>query len=160
MDIFEASRKNRLDDLASALRVNHPDITDYHGATPLIIACYYNSLDAVALLLAAGANPDLRDQTGNTALMGASFKGYNKIVAMLLEAGALVDKQNNNLATALTLAATFGRTEIVNLLLENGADPLTEDRFGKNPLDYSKEQDNLLCYELLSAAVKKRSDNS
>ena len=156
MDIFEASRKNQLDELASALKINHPDITDYHGSTPLIIACYYNSNEAVALLLASNANPDLQDQMGNTALMEASFKGYTEVAIMLLDAGAMIDKQNENQATALTFAATFGREEIIRLLLEKGADPLIKDRFGKSPVDHAKVQENEICHELLVAAANKK----
>lgn len=160
MNIFEASRKNQLDELAAALKTNHPDITDDHGSTPLIIACYYNNKDAVALLIAGKANLDLQDRMGNTALMGACFKGYEDIVTLLLDGGALVDKQNENLATALTFAATFGHLAIVRHLLERGADPFIKDRHGKNPVDHAKLQENELCYELLAATANKRSGNS
>jgi ankyrin repeat protein len=160
MDIFEASRKNQLDELESALKSNHPDITDSQGSTPLIIACYYNHKEAVALLLAANANPDLQDQMGNTALMGVCFKGYTDIAKMLLDGGAQLNKQNDNLATALTFAATFGRADIVKILLERGADPRIKDRFGKNPVDHAKVQENELCYELLAAAANRLTDNN
>jgi ankyrin repeat protein len=160
MDIFEATRKNELEELAAALVTSHPDITDDHGSTLLIIACYYNNKEAVALLIAANADPDLQDRMGNTALMGACFKGHEDIVSMLLNGGALVDKQNGNLATALTFAATFGHSAIVRQLLERGADPLIKDRHGKNPVDHAKVQENELCYELLATAANKRLDNS
>jgi ankyrin repeat protein len=155
MDIFEASRKNRLVELTSALRSDHPDIADENGSTPLVVASYYNSKEAVALLLSVGANPDVHDRLGNTALMGASFKGNIAIVALLLDGGARIDQQNDNFATALTFAAIFGHAEIVSLLLKKGADPLIRDRFGKTAADYASDHDNALCYEMLAAATNK-----
>jgi len=153
MDIFEATRRNQIDELVSALKYTHPDITDSRGCTPLILASYYNHKEATAALLTAKADPNLQDRMGNTALMGACFKGYQEIAEMLLNAGALVDKQNGNRATALSFASTFGNTNMVELLLAHGANPMLKDKFGKNPIDCAVVQENEVCYELLAAAA-------
>ena len=156
MDIFEASRTNQLTDLAYALIDNTPDVTDQRGSTPLIIATYYNHVEAASILLSAGADPDRKDSMGNTPLMGACFKGHADVARLLLNNGAVVDAVNGNMASALIFAATFGRLEIIELLLAYGANPLIRDRNGKTPVDHAKVQENDQCYEVLAAAANER----
>lgn len=153
MDIFEAARTNNTEELKNFLQNTHPDITDSRGSTALILAAYYNNENAASILLKAGADPDLKDGMGNTALMGVCFKGYTMIARTLLAHGAYVDAANGNGATALTFASTFGHTDLVRMLLDYGANPLAKDRFGKNPIDHAKIQENAECYELLVARL-------
>ncbi|WPU99136.1 ankyrin repeat domain-containing protein [Mucilaginibacter sp. cycad4] len=153
MDIFEATRANHTNELETALINTDVNAVDSRGSTPLIIAAYYNHVEAAAVLLQAGANPDLPDAMGNTALMGACFKGYAQLSKMLLDEGAAVDAVNGNMATALTFAATFGHIELVRLLLDRGANPMIRDLTGKNPVDHARVQENDSCYEILAAAA-------
>jgi uncharacterized protein len=153
MDIFEASRTNQIKELTSALLNTEPDVTDGRGSTPLIIATYYNHMEAVELLLSAGADTESRDGIGNTALMGTCFKGHLEVTELLIGAGADVDAVNGNGATALTFAATFGHTALVKLLLDHQANPMIRDRAGKTPVDHARVQENEECYEILAAAA-------
>jgi ankyrin repeat protein len=149
-DIFELARNNKAAELKNALHGTDINATDNRGSTPLILAAYYNNADAVQVLLEAGANTDLQDGMGNTALMGICFKGYTEIGKQLLAHNAAVDVPNGNGATALTFAATFGHTALIQLLLEHGADKTRRDRFGKNPIDYARIQENIEGLKLLA----------
>ena len=53
------------------------------NATPLLVAVMNNQLEAVRLLLAAGADPEIRDDEGETPL-GLSLKQGNQQIANLL----------------------------------------------------------------------------
>jgi ankyrin repeat protein len=78
------------------------------------------------------------------------LKGYTQVGKLLLEHNATVDMPNGNGATALTFAATFGHTELIKLLVENGADKNLRDRFGKNPIDYARIQENIEGLKILA----------
>lgn len=155
MDIFEAARTNNLESLKAALPTADLNARDSRGSTPLIIAAYYNNAEAVKALLEAGADTELQDGMGNTALMGVCFKGYTAIGSLLLQHGASVHTANGNDATALTFAATFGHNELIKLLMAHGADVLKKDKFGKNPIDYAKLQENAEGYELMAVTTRK-----
>ena len=89
--LFEASRANRadatarilrlllhraelgeapeaLDVLADVKRLRTPDVRDSAGATPLMIACDFDAVDAARVLLTAGASTSARDAEGLTPL--------------------------------------------------------------------------------------------
>jgi len=149
-DIFELARTNKYEELKNALPGNDINAMDSRGSTALIIAAYYNNAEAVKVLLNAGADTDLQDGMGNTALMGICFKGYPQIGKILLDHGVAVDTPNGNGATALTFAATFGHTDLIALLLKHGADRTLRDRFGKNPIDYARIQENIEGLKLLA----------
>ncbi|GLU55217.1 hypothetical protein Dfri01_46780 [Dyadobacter frigoris] len=157
MDIFEASRRNNLEELKRNLQFQSPDEKDPGGSTPLILAAYHNHAEATKILLESNADPDVLDRLGNTALMGAAYKGHCEIARILLKSGAKVDALNSNQATALTFASTFGHYEVIYLLLMYGADPLIRNRFDKNPIDYAKIQENEVCYTMLVSYLKSKS---
>lgn len=153
MDIFEAARTNNIAALKNCLGTADVNKKDSQGSTALLLAAYYNNIEAVKLLLGAGADPEARDSMGNSALMGICFKGYAEVGKILLAFGASVQAENGNAATALTFAATFGRNELIPLLLANGADPLRKDKFGKSPIDNALSQQNVAGYEEMVAFV-------
>jgi len=57
--------------------------TDRAGATPLALAAEYGSLQAVKLLLNAGANGAIADKEGRTALDKAQENNHHLIVDLL-----------------------------------------------------------------------------
>ncbi len=59
--------------------------TDDEDLTPLMIAADRDNLEAVQLLVEAGANVDLRDRSGCTALMRASKKGKLFLLTVLTQ---------------------------------------------------------------------------
>ena len=69
--------------------VNIDSIDDrLQPCTPLNIACIFNKISVVDLLLQHGANFEAKDENGRTALFNAALKGNTEIVKLLLEYGA------------------------------------------------------------------------
>jgi len=70
---------------------------DTYGKSAFFIACESNKIEALPLLLAAGANVNLADGNGTTPLMSAVTWGRYKCASKLLDSGAdltLRDRQN------------------------------------------------------------------
>ena len=94
-------------------------------AGELLRACRQGNVEAVRLLVGAGADLDERGRScfdgGETALVRASASGHAEIVRLLVDAGADKDVKCTSGDTALILASTNGHVEIVRLLVEAGA---------------------------------------
>ena len=67
------------------------------------------NVDAVQVLLEAGADVQAKGRRGLTALMTASYPGHSDIVQFLLEAGADVQARSTEGTTALMFAAGQGQ---------------------------------------------------
>ncbi|XWW94076.1 hypothetical protein V2A60_002018 [Cordyceps javanica] len=61
------------------------------GSTALHVAATYGEVEAVRLLLAAGANPNERNVMGESGIQWAAFWKHDETVQVLLEAGASPD---------------------------------------------------------------------
>jgi len=85
-------------------------------ATPLQYAATDGNLDAVRLLIAAGAKVDCVDSQGRTPLMWAASKGKAQVVQELLKHGADVSRTTQTGWTALRYAEESGDPEVVKLL--------------------------------------------
>ena len=153
MDIFEAARTNNIDELKTSMQTTDVNAKDGRGSTALIIAAYYNNIEAVKTLIDAGADLELPDGMGNSALMGVCFKGYTEVAGLLLNSGASVITKNADNSTALIFAATFGHNDLIKLLLAHGANPQLPDRFGKNAIEYARVKANAEGYEMLVDAI-------
>ena len=93
---------------------------DTQGETPLMYAAGAGSLDAIKLLLAAGADANHQSVSGATALMFAATDVAK--TRALLDAGADPNKASKGGKTALLLAAMSDPSiEIVRLLISKGA---------------------------------------
>lgn len=129
--------------IARGIDVNRPTAT---GQRALVAAARGIEAEAVALLLAAGADPNLAEAgaygEGNTALMEISRHGANqhglveagvRTLRLLLERKADVKARNRRGQTALHYAASQ-RPELASLLLAAGAPANVADRDGGTPL--------------------------
>ena len=65
------------------------DIRGPNGYTPLFQAVFSHKINAVHMLLEAGANPKLRNNQGFNALDAAAYSGCVRCVEMLLKHGAV-----------------------------------------------------------------------
>lgn len=93
-----------------ALIANGPGVHDREGPPPFREASNRAPLDAVALLLDAGANPDAVGPDGSTALHLAVEGGQIEIVRALAAAGAALGARNGDGLTPLALAQRIERT--------------------------------------------------
>ena len=115
-------------------------------------------IEAVQILVDAGADVDEQFDNGITALMVMSILRETETVRVLLEAGADVNATNNaDGGTALIFAVYGGSTETVSLLIESGADVNVTDagagnEDGRTALSYAEEKDHAEITEVLKQA--------
>jgi len=109
--------------------------------TPLIWASRSGSLDAIKVLLDAGADINRAGPTGDdwdaTPLQHAILERQPGAVQLLLERGADVNRGDSKSLTPLFLAAGDTDPTLVKLLLAHGADPKVEDENGGTPLSHA-----------------------
>ena len=97
------------------------NLKDRHGVTPLMYAAAVGSVDAMKMLLAAGADAKAKNAFDATALMWGVVNPEK--VRLLLDAGADVNARSRQGMTPLLIAASnAGSMEIVRLLAAKGAD--------------------------------------
>jgi len=120
---------------------------DPAGATPFWRAAQASDVDAMRLLLRAGADPRLATFDGTTPLMVAAGIGWRgnfsqnvpdawmRAVRFLVELGADVSAQDRDGYTALHGAAALGDNEMVEYLVAHGARVDALDRRGNSAAD-------------------------
>ena len=104
-------------------KTTNVNATQPDGTTALQWAAHWNDLEAVNLLLTAGADPKVANRYGATPLSEAASVGNAKMIEALLKAGA--DAKTLTTAdgeTVLMTAARAGNVDAVKILLEHGAD--------------------------------------
>lgn len=105
-------------------------------STPLLNAVFANSIEAVRILLAVGADPNVRGAEGDSPLRLCAQHGYLEIARLLLHCGAGKTIHEGGGPTgmnALGFAATRLNIDMIRLLLSHGADPLAWDADGRTP---------------------------
>lgn len=127
-ELGEASRK-----VLAAWGVEAADPVE---AFPLVAAAESGDADAVARLLAGGADVNLADGDGWTPLIAASANGNARLVTTLLAVpGVHVNATNDDEETALVRAAASGSVEAVSALLgTEGLAVNASTRHGKTAL--------------------------
>jgi len=110
-----------------------------YGDDALMLSAYNGDLEAVKLLVQAGA---MIDHEGWTALHYAAFQGHAEVAAYLLEKGAEINALASNRQTALILAARHGHAAVAALLKQKGADLGIKDPQGRTAQDWARETNN------------------
>ena len=112
-----------------------PNCTLANGATPLILACAYNSISITKLLLKAEANVNAQDKQSTTALkMACSFKIPNTLLIELLVQSGAQFVVPGEIQSALGIAAQEGHTDIVQYLICKGAPVNAQGLYGATSL--------------------------
>ena len=137
--LTRAAARNDVVALRQLLAGGHTADEGGDAWTPLIWATRSGSIDAMNLLLDAGADVNRPGSTGDnwdaTPLQHAILARRPAAVRVLLDRGADVNRSAGPASlTPLFLAAGDTDPSILNLLLAHGADPTVEDEHGATPL--------------------------
>ena len=112
--------------------------TGLYGHTALMIACERGIIDAINLLLKAGADVNISCAKGNTCLHHCVIEDCkNEVLQTMISCGAQVNAINKEGRTALMIASKSGNIEGINVLLKAGADPNIIDVDGNTCLHCS-----------------------
>ena len=120
--------------------------TNEKNWTALMIASAMSNIDAINVLLKAGADPNIADAHGDTFLHDTVRTNYKKeVLQAIIDNGADVNATNKNNWTALMIASAMSNIDAINVLLKAGADPNIADAHGDTCLhdavrtNYKKE---------------------
>ncbi|KAM4795459.1 M-phase phosphoprotein 8 isoform 2-T2 [Rhinophrynus dorsalis] len=130
------------------------DQEDSSGMTLVMLAAAAGQDDLLRLLIKKGAKINARQKNGTTALIHAAEKNHLTTVALLLEAGAYVNMQQATGETALMKACKRGNSDIVRLLIEHGADCNVLSKHQGSALQFAKQSNNVLLFELLKSHLE------
>jgi len=143
-------RNNDLAGLRRLIQKSGANTGDARHTTPLMYAAALGSLDAVKLLVEAGARVNTANDFGATPLMWCA--GDLAKVRYLLSKGASVTARSKVGRTPLAIAAAYdGSVEIARLMIEKGADVKTVDESGASVLEIAASVNNLEVARLLAA---------
>ena len=119
-------------------------------------------VNAMDLLINAGADVNTHGTNGSTGLILAVDNGHDECVNSLIKAGACVNDRENDIfnSTPLMCAVRAEKTSLVKLLIDAGADVNTVDFFGKTLLfrAIEKKSKELVKTLLQSGAIKNQVD--
>ena len=145
---YQAIRNDDLVALAALARTHGTAVTDAQEQTPLIVAAAFGSLEAVRLLVDAGAGINAASTAGLTALHLAA--GDVRKVQLLVDRGAAIDVPSKLGRTPLLVAASSqGATAVVQLLLDRGANINHADQQGLTALIAAASVDDSATVKLL-----------
>ena len=118
---YQAIRNNDLSTLRTLLKTSDVNLKDQKESTPLLYAAAFGSVDAVKILLDAGADVNAKNALLVSPLLWCA--GDLEKVRLLVSKGADVNARSKQGQTPLLIAASHdGASEIVKLLLDKGAD--------------------------------------
>jgi len=118
---YQAIRSNDLSTLRTLLKTSGANLKDQKESTPLMYAAAFGSLDAMKILLDAGADVNAKNALSISPLLWCA--GDLEKVRLLVSKGADVNARSKQNQTPLLIAASQdGASEIVKLLLDKGAD--------------------------------------
>ena len=99
-EIFFRLGVEKSDDLLEKLKtVDNPNFQDSKGFSYLHRACQRHYLEAIEVLLEAGANPNINDKRGFSPILsaiGTINEKNNAILEMMLQHGLDLDKMEGN----------------------------------------------------------------
>ena len=101
------------------------------NVTALMMACEKGNVDAINVLINAGANMAIKDADGDTWIHYAIYGDCEKeVLQSITDLGADVNATNNENVTALMMACEKGNVDAINVLINAGADKTIKDAGG------------------------------
>jgi ankyrin repeat protein len=132
-DFYAAIRVNDLTTVKALIKSAGVDSHDNRGATPLMYAAAIGSVEAMTLLLDAGADVNAKNDFDATPLIWAA--GDPAKCRMLIDRGADVNARSKQGRMPLMLAARRDdNSGLLRLMLAKGAEPDARDGRGNTPL--------------------------
>ena len=124
--------------------------------TPVSVAARNNYVDALAVLIAAGANVDTPNSGGSSPAYVAAQEGRAETLKLLIAAGADIETPRSTGARPLYIAAVHGHVDAVKVLIEAGADvhaTAPDTKLGpRTPADSAMRNGHELVLKALLAA--------
>ena len=162
VDIFEASALGRADRIVSLLDEDAARVSAYapDGFYPLGLAAFFGHLDAVRVLLAAGADvhATARNAFKVQPVHAAAASRNLDVLRAVLEAGGDPNVPQQQGFVPLHEAASSGNREMAELLIKHGANPRLANEAGKTSIDLATEKGHAdLAAYLTEAQEPKRS---
>ena len=130
---YQAIRNDDLQTLRGLVKASTVNSKDQRESTPLMYAAAYGSVDAMKMLIDAGADVNAKNSFDATALMWCANDMAK--VRLLIDKGANVNARSKQGRTPLMIAsAGDGASQIVKLLIEKGADISVKDKSNSTAL--------------------------
>ena len=151
-DLYQAIRQNDLPRLRAMLASGPAaNLRDSRGVTPLMYASTAGTVDAMKMLVDAGAEVNAKSGLDATALLWGAVDLAK--VRLLIDAGADVNAKSKIGRTPLIVAAgCAGSADTVRLLLSKGADAQIADATGSTALVEAAHANDIEAMRLLLTA--------
>ena len=118
--------------------------TNEMNVTALMLVSENGNVDAMNVLLRAGADRTIKDAVGNTWIHYA-VRGYcsKDVIQSIIDQGVDVNATNKEGDTPLMLASQNGNEDAINVLLSTGANRSRtfKDRYGDTWMHYAARED-------------------
>jgi len=144
VDVFEASALGLVDRITALLKEDPARVSSYaqDGFYPLGLACFFGHLDAVRMLIAAGADVHAaaRNAFKVQPIHAAAASRNMDIIRAVLEAGADPNVPQQQGFLPLHEAATNNNREMAELLVKYGANLRLANDAGQTSIDLAREK--------------------
>jgi ankyrin repeat protein len=144
VDMFDASALGLVDRIAALLTEDPERVSAYapDGFYPLGLAAFFGQLDAVRLLIAAGADvhATARNAFKVQPVHAAAASRNLDILRAVLETGGDPNVPQQQGFVPLHEAASSGNREMAELLIKHGANPRLANDAGKTSIDLATDK--------------------
>ena len=145
---YQSIRNNDLSALQTLLKTSDVNTRDSRETTPIMWAAAYGTLDAMNMLIGAGADVNAKNAFDATALHWCA--GDLNKVRLLVEKGANVNAVSKMGRTPLLIAAAHsGGSPVVEFLLSKGARAAVMDKAFNSPLSVAAHAGNVASVRAL-----------